>query len=611
MIYLLVCEGLTGGMKFRIVPSAQPEYGYMHGVLQSVRCFCLSWMLFTVPSLSFAHEILGTDQQGIPILCGDATGATASNAYAPLGKKPPPPPPVLPVGMRMWETIPGVIRNNGSDTFRIEVNVNGTVSNVTMAVYDNFLTQSGQTNIVFHDDGLNGDRVAGDGIYTSEPILFNTNLDVDLAPYYWWDTNSPAGVMAYFPGNVYVGETNGAQSQFLIRPEIGILDKNIPLTQTVQLSSNVVVSAHFINVLGTNLFTQKFLREASSDVAELPRKMYSVLPDAFDFFVYFSMYHIEYVPYESYFEDGIAGAHYSIQINYTGTGQGLSDNSAVCGSAGRLLGISALDSYDRGMSSGNCSHEIMHQWASFMAAFPFSDGSHYTSHSSAGSPVGGGVWDDNGDGTWTLDCNYQTNLDVFDQYLMGLVTTDSVPPLRVYSSTSSVYCGGIITNIVSTTTIRDIVNTYGLRTPGPATAKRNFSIGFVGETYQRLLTPVEMTYYEIFAAHFTAPIPRGHPDPKIYYSWASIADFFGGGTTWSSDALLLFRPAAQSLQTLSDGHCTIGGQGLAGQTYRLETSTNLTSWTTITNKTAGTNGTFSVSVARANITRGYYRWAWP
>jgi len=444
----------------------------------------------------------------------------------------------------MWETIPGVIRNNGTDTCRIEVNVNGPVSNVMVSVSEMFNSGSGQTNIALHDDGLNGDRVAGDAIFTSELIRFNTNRDADLEPYYEYDTNSPAGVMPYFIGMVTVAETNGTQSQFLIRPQVGILSKDIPLVQTSQISTNLLVSPHLINVLGTNLIVQKIMREYSYETGELPKKIYQVFPDAFDFLVYFSTYRVEYVPYDANY-NGIAGIHQSVQVNYTGTGQGEFNDSALYGSAGRLLGINALDTYDRGMSSGICTHEIMHQWGSFMPAFPFSDGEHYVYNSNVGSPLGGGTWGENGDGTWTLNCDYHTRLDVFDQYLMGLIATNLVTPLRVYSPTSSVYCGGIISNGVSTTTIQDIVSTYGPRTPGPATAQRNFSIGFVAESNRRLLTAVEMTYYEIFAAHCTRMIPPAQPDPMIYYSWAPITRFFGEGTTWSSKALSLIQPTIQ------------------------------------------------------------------
>ena len=489
----------------------------------------------------------------------------------------------------MWETIPGVVRNNGTDTFRIEVNVNGPVSNVTMVVYDNFLTQSGQANITFRDDGLNGDRIAGDGIYTSEPIRFNTNSDADLPSNYWWDTNSPAGVMPYFPGNLAIGETNGTVSDFLIRPEIGILDQSIPLVPTVQLSTNVFIAPHLINVMTTNLYTQKFLREYPWDAAAVPQVIYSVLPDAFDFFVYFSSYRVEYVPYDTSY-NGVAGAHYSIQINFTGTGQSKIDNSAACGSAGRLLGVNALDTYDRGMSADICTHEIMHQWASYLSAFPFSDGQHYVGNCSIGSPLGGGgPWTNNGDGTFTVTCESLTHLDDLDKYLMGLIATNLVGAVRVYSPTSSVSCGGIISNLISTTTIQDIVNTYGLRTPGPATARRNFSIGFVVDSNQRLLTPVEMTYYEIFARHYTAPLPTNQPDPALSYTWTSINHFFGEGTTWSSDVLSLIEPRIQSIQRLP-GQSRIIAQGIGGWNYTLQGSTNLQSWSSITNLTAGTNG---------------------
>ena len=555
----------------------------------------------------------GLDPVGIPLICGNGNVQpfAASSMAVPMGKKPPPPPPVLPIGMRMWETIPNVIRNNGTDACRLVVNVNGPVSNVTMRVGDMFTSASGQTNVNLHDDGLNGDAAAGDGVFTSELITFNTNYDANLAPYYEYDTNSPAGLMSYSIGTVAVTETNGTQSQFLIGPQVGILDQNIPLVPIVQLASNVVISPHLINELGTNLTTQKFLREYPFDAASLPQEVYAVLPDAFDFFVYFSTYHVEYVPYDTSY-NGVAGAHYSIQINFTGTGQTEINNSAVCGSAGRLLGINALDSYGRGMTCGICTHEIVHQWASFMAAFPFSDGEHYVGQCNAGSPVGGEVWDDNGDGTWTLDCGNRAHVDNFDKYLMGLIATNLVSPLMTYSSTSSVYCGGIVSNIITTNTIQDIVNRYGLRTPGPATAQRNFSIGFVAESNQRLLNQVEMTYYDIFAGHYTRPIPAGQPDPAIYYNWASISHFFGEGTTWASDVLLLMQPQIQSLAVLPGGHCTIAGKGLAGRTYRLQTSANLQSWATVTNQVAGTNGMFVFNVVNTSATPvGFYRLAWP
>ncbi len=504
--------------------------------------------------------------------------------------------------MRMWETIPGVIRNNATDACRVEVNVNGAVTSVTMTVWQRFTSESGQTNVTLRDDGLGGDRVAGDFIYTSELIRYNTNYSSGLPTYYEYDTNSPAGLMPESIGTVTVTETNGTQSQFLINPEVGILSASIPLTLVVQLSSNVVVSPHLLNVVGTNLFVQKLLRQYSYETGELPGKIYSVFPDAFDFLVYFSTYRIEWVPANAY--DQIAGVHQSIQVNYTGTGQAEFNDSALYGSQGRLLGVNALDAYDRGILSGICTHEILHQWASFMPAFPFSDGEHYVRTSNLDSLLGGGLWDDNGDGTWTLDCKEQaygpTRLDVFDQYLMGLVATNLVTPLRVYAPTSIVYCGGIVSNLVSVVTIEDIVNTYGQRTPGPATAKRDFSVGFVAESNQRLLNQVEMTYYEAFAAHYTKAIPAEQADPLLLFGWAPITRFFGPSTSWSSEVMALIQPVIQSLTHYPDGHCQITAEGLPGWNYALEGSTDLQTWAGITNQVAGTNGTVVLTDVNSN-----------
>ena len=557
------------------------------------------------------------DGKGVSVICGNdspSSAVTSLQSVSPAGKPhqpPPPPPPILPAGIRMWETIPGVIRNNGTDTFRVEVNVNGPVSNVTMSVVWPFLSASGQTNIILNDNGTNGDRIAGDGIFTSELIRFDTNNDSVLAPYYEYDTNSPAGLMPYYPGQLKVGETNGTVSNFLIGPEVGIMDKNIPLVSPVQLASNVVITPHLINVVGTNLETQKILRDYSYETGEIPGKIYSVLPDAFDFFVYFSTYRVEYTPYDAY-GNGIAGIHQSIQVNYTGTGQSEFTNSTLYGSAGRLLGVNVLDTYDRGMSCGICTHEIMHQWGSYMSAFPFSDGQHYVDQSSADSPLGGSKWSDNGDGTWALDCSGRTHLDNFDQYLMGLIATNAVADLRVYSPTSTVYCGGIISNVVNTTTIQDVVNAYGLRTPGPSTSKRDFSIGFVVESNQRFLTPVELTYYEIFAAYYTKPFPANQPDPKIYYNWTTISRFFGQGTTWSSAVLPLIQPVIWSLTVSTNGHCAVSATGQPGRNYTLAASSNLQTWTMVTNQTAGTNGLISITDANSAMSGvRFYRLTWP
>lgn len=518
----------------------------------------------------------------------------------------------------MWETIPGVIRNNGTDTFRLEVNVNGPVSNVVISLRESIVGQTGLTTFLLRDDGLAGDRQAADFIFTSEPLRFNTNKQSLLPAYFNNDINSPWGLAIQTVCSVTINETNGTTGRFLNPPGIGILNTNVPLIEAYSVSTNLALTDHVINLRGTNLATQKLLRGYLSAPDELPRKVYGVMPDTYDVFVCFSTYHVERTPYGTT-ANFVAGVQVPVQVNYSGTGQAMFNNSASYGSGGRLLGVCALDSYDRGVFSANCTHEILHHWASFMGSLPFSNGQHYMARSSVGSLLGGYKWDSNGLGGWKVNCNEgeagATQLDPLDKYLMGLISAEDVPTLYTYSTSDpspGLLCNKTVSNIVSQTTIAQIVATYGQRTPGPATAKRDFSIGFIAESYQRLLTPAELTFYEILAAHYTRPL-GGFQRPFVGYNWAPITQFFGEGTTWKSEVLPIFRPVIATIERLPTGAAQVTGHGYPGANYRLVRSTNnFGSWHFVTNKAAGTNGVFVlVDSSTATASPRFYRVATP
>jgi hypothetical protein len=567
-----------------------------------------------------AGAVLSIDGRGIPLVCGTVSSEQKMKLTGDAAaRSPPSPAAALPVGTRMWEAVPGVVRNDGSDAFRIEVNANGPVSNVTMQIWPAVIADSGQTNVTLRDDGLQGDQKAGDFVFTSEWLRFNTNQPWSFDPYYRFDTNSPSGVSIEDVGPVTITQTNGAQTGFLVFPVIGVLRSDLPLVETVMLSSNVVISPHLVNVRGTNLSTQKFLRIFNVGMADLSRLLYGVFPDAFDFLIHFSTYHLERVPYD----DGRnfnSGSQWPVQVNFTGTGQAPFNNSATYGSAGRLLGVIALDSYDRGMLSYNCTHEILHQWGSFLGGLPISDGQHYVSRSSVASLLGGQLWATNGDGTWTLVCeegrNGATHLDPLDKYLMGLIHSSAVPPLHVYPSTNPpplFICGSTISNVQNTVTIGNILAAYGPRSPDPVTAQRAFSIGFVVETHDRLLNPVEMTFYDIFAGHFTRPVPDGQPDPYVGFNWTPITRFFGEGTTWSSEVLSLIRPTILRIENLPGGNPRITARGYPGRSYRLLRSTNgFVNWIAVTNRSADANGLCLLADPLAAVSAArFYRVATP
>src|SRR5437867_927331 len=68
-----------------------------------------------------------------------------------------------------FEVIPNVVRANGTDTFRIEVRSSRAVQRIFLNISHPIISASGRTVIDLRDDGFNGDRVAGDLIYTTEP----------------------------------------------------------------------------------------------------------------------------------------------------------------------------------------------------------------------------------------------------------------------------------------------------------------------------------------------------------------------------------------------------------------------------------------------------------
>src|SRR5438105_12511707 len=69
--------------------------------------------------------------------------------------------------VRGWETVPGVVRADGVDGFRLEIDAGGPVAAVTLTDRAPCLSADG-SGISLRDDGKGGDRVARDYIYTSD-----------------------------------------------------------------------------------------------------------------------------------------------------------------------------------------------------------------------------------------------------------------------------------------------------------------------------------------------------------------------------------------------------------------------------------------------------------
>lgn len=454
----------------------------------------------------------------------------------------------LPPDTRGWQTVPNVIRADGVDSFILEVETNGPVTGVSLDVAPfHFLVPGGQQIQPLRDDGMGSDRVAGDFIYTSEPIRYNTSSAIPFPDNLYHDPYSPAGLSIEDLGSVTIEEVGGGEWQFLEPPDVGLLRPDIPSTEVRALAPNIVASPHLVNVGTSDHVAQRQLR-SDGDVASLTdaiSNIYQVVPDAFDFLTLFSTNRIERLQ-NAASPNFVAGLHFPVQVNFDGTGQSRYDQSATFGSDGRLLGINFLDAMNRGINSGNATHELVHQWSYYLdPALGLGSNAHPSAYSNIGSLLGGFAWLDNGDGTFTVlgeeGSNQATHVSPLESYLMGLTDGSDIGNLYAYDSASpppflKYITGEPVTadEIVTTVALDDIQAIHGVRTPTPESAQRDFSIGFVAESHERLLTATEMTFYDILAEHYTSEVGAGEPDPRIGFNWAPITRFFGHETSWTS-----------------------------------------------------------------------------
>jgi len=354
------------------------------------------------------------------------------------------------------------------------------------------------------------------------------------------DPASPAGLHFEPMGTITVEELDQSRTSFLAGPAVGILRSDIPATTASSLSPEIVASPHLVNIRTSSRASQRFIRfRDAGDLTPLTNTIYAVLPDAFDFFMLFSTDKVERLP-PSFARNGVVGTHLQVQTNYTGIGLGPYDDSATFGSAGRLLGVNVLDNR-LGVSGNVATHELLHQWVSYIhpSLGLSEDGAHNSNWTSVASLVGGFRWVDLGNSTFTRDCTEGANgahhASPLDKYMMGLIDGSAVDPLYAPDvKPIPLECDEVITDFFAVT-IEDIQAVHGIRTPGPAEAKRDFALAFVAESHDRLLDPTELTFYEILAEHYTKTISASDPDPYVGFNWPPVTRFFGEGTTWRSD----------------------------------------------------------------------------
>jgi len=448
-----------------------------------------------------------------------------------------------PSGFREVESVPNAIRADGADGFRVEIDTHGDVAEVSMNLFLDWSTEHTNGVVALRDDGLQGDRRAGDFVFTSPLIRYPVTRAFPDG-FYMGQLDSPPGLAIQDVGDIIVTELDGSQEVFFRRAEVGLVRSDIGLVDVDQLASDVQVSDHFVNIRTTESATQQTLRGNQVLTHSLFERLYDVLPDAFDIVNLISTERIEQRPRQSG-SNFRAGVHSVVKTDYKGSLRELHDQSASYGSDGRLKGYSILDDFTRGLGGPTVTHELVHQWSAYVhSSVGISDGgAHYLYNTSVGSLVGGYEWIDNGDGSYTMNDKEgrsgASHASPLDLYFMGLIPADEVPPVKVFNPRANPPINLLnpyipASEIIDEVTIDEIIAAHGARTPGPAESQKAFNIGFLAESHNRLLTPLEMTFYEILAAHYTKTIPDDQPAPSNDNGWVPISRFFGHGSSWST-----------------------------------------------------------------------------
>ncbi len=488
--------------------------------------------MFALANTSVSHQV--TRPSGIVGIesCGSGRGGAV----------------VIKEGYWSYEVLPNVVKNDGSEPFYVEVRTDpslGILSDLGMVLGahiegpDRALPGS---RVGFRDDGISPDHTQGDGIYVAGPLRY-----VGAAPTYFADDrNGPVGA-----SRVTVGLKLGDPKvgSFVISPSVGLIDATIAerVAPTLKKTPNGQASNHFVNVCRNKSTIQSELRGLGFDPTHLANGFYEAgFSDTFQFMVGLSTHHVEKIGEEGINERG--GYSRVVRDDTPGldiTADGV-DVGRRYGSDASLEALAYVDVLGAGISSYRVTHELMHRFGAYWNGSVHVDGTDVlltdTNHylQSVGDlsllkfvPY---TFEDLGNGKVGVVCKTFRQATKVDEYLWGVRSASSAGSIPVLvpadGKPKAVQCNDeVLGRLVQVSVADDIVPRWGER---PAAARTNYRIAFVGETLGRTMTPREVAFYEILAAHYTKALPEGDLPVLTDSNWVSIDRYFPSSIKFES-----------------------------------------------------------------------------
>ncbi|MBN1780359.1 hypothetical protein JW948_04480 [bacterium] len=374
------------------------------------------------------------------------------------------------------------------------------------------------SEIIMHDDGTHGDRLAGDGIYTRNDIPNKDNLRaLDYG-----GTHCSYGLY-----EVRIDKTDAtSESQWL---SVGLVAQGQDFP-AVQLAEGIYATDYAV-----------FIEDPSGEILNTPdwplgsfdctvtfykayQKLYSVLPDVFDFGIVMPAQPI-FDPARDYAENSpfFRFAHNDVQ----NIGISPIDINAELGSAGRLKGM-IYHSWGDGQI---LDHEFGHMWcAHFGNALGISDNDfHWNELTDIGGQMCnylehpdlefGGHLKDNGDGTWRIERDPGDNelYSKLDLYLMGFISKDEVPPVHMLVDPDMTDRLHVTSEQVITYTIDELIAAEGGdRIPSDEEAQTEFNVVFI-VVKNKAFTQAEFAFYSLVSRYFASE-EQGDKEMTTFYT---------------------------------------------------------------------------------------------
>jgi len=432
-------------------------------------------------------------------------------------------------------TIPVALLNDGSNSVRLEVQAGPKATGVAWRpVRGSPYVIGGQSlctgvgpspSLTLHDDGQDGDLIAGDGVFTLDNISFDPNPACQIVG----KLNPTAGTMSgwqeYNFGTIAIttpaGETDiSIANGYYVTLAVVEAQMYRQLDAVARIDDHTQQTAWIVNVRDDNLQVERIMNNllpAIPDVGTAFASLTAALPDTYDFRALVS------TTTTACDLGRIQGLHYTVRSNVTGNGESIINASQRFQTGPNTLGVNLMANFKQGASSGLYYHETMHQWGAYLSIPQLGiddTGAHWLENSSVAGALGGCPWKDNGDGTFSTDNLRPVDGD-FELYVAGLLPASQVSPAYVAAANiQNCDPGQLLPAPYRQVTVNDIIRAHGPRVPAYDGTVKNYKHGIVVTSQYRLLTPLEMTYYGRIAQLWEGSTLELGPNPP--WQWPTF-----------------------------------------------------------------------------------------